>query len=231
MSKKFSKLFLLRIFFGSLFLMCIGYIWYSGFYKYLSFEQMKAHSFWLHKQVYFHYWNMVFLYLITYTAIIVCCLPGAGFMSIIGGFLFGFFKGLLYIMIGANIGAFSSFLIVRYLVGEYVQNKYKIKLQNINTRIEKRGWYYLVLIRCIPLVPFFIVNVAIGLTRIRLFTFLWTTIIGIIPTSVIFAYTGKQLATILKLEDILSWQMLFAFIVLVLIVLIPTLIAQRYKIF
>jgi uncharacterized membrane protein YdjX (TVP38/TMEM64 family) len=95
----------------------------------------------------------------------------------------------------------------------------------------KQGWLFLLMLRCIPLIPFFMVNMLAGLTHMRTRTFLWTTAIGVIPTALIFTYAGRQLGTIHQLQDIFTVQILSALILLLLCALVPILITRYRKIF
>ena len=216
---------------GLIFVIGISIIWASGFHKCLTFDQVKANTVWLSEQVTHHYWWTVLVYIAVYIGIVICSLPGAALMSIIGGFLFGVFEASIYINIGATIGATIFFLLVRYLIGSYLQVRYAQRLTHFNEMIEQKGWLYLLMIRCIPLIPFFMVNMFAGLTKIRLSTFIWTTTIGVIPTSLIFAYAGRQLTGISQFRDVFSVPILCAMALLFLLVLIPVIINKHRRIF
>jgi len=93
----------------------------------------------------------------------------------------------------------------------------------------ENGYHYLLTLRFIPLFPFFLVNILAGLTRVPLATFAWTTVVGILPGSFVYIYTGRQLGIIEKPGDIFSWPMILAFVLLGLLVLSPVLIRKLMK--
>lgn len=232
MSKRgWSRKNIFRVVVGSIFLIIIGFIWASDLHKCLTFDQVKSNTVWLSEQVTHHYWWTVLLYIGIYITVVICSLPGAALMSVIGGFLFGVLPASIYINIAATIGATIFFLLVRYLIGGYLQVRYAQRLSHFNQMIENRGWLFLIMIRCIPLIPFFMVNMFAGLTRIPLSTFIWTTMVGVIPTSILFAFAGRQLSTISKFTDIFSVPVLCAMALLVLLVLIPVIINKHRRIF
>lgn len=120
---------------------------------------------------------------------------------------------------------------MRYVIGSYVQERYAVSLTNFNQMIEKKGWLFLLAIRCMPVIPFFMVNMFAALTQIRLSTFIWTTSVGILPTSIIFAYAGKQLNGVSALRDLFSVPVLGSLGMLIVLVVIPLAINRYRKIF
>lgn len=155
--------------------------------------------------------------------------PGAAMFSLAGGFLFGVLKATAFIVLAATISGSITFLIMRYLLGNAIQQKYALRLKNFNHELHHYGSYYLLMVRVIPVFPFFLVNSLIGLTKIPLTTFAWTTAIGIIPGTLIYTFAGKQIGTINSPRDILSLPLLFALICLGLLALIPVFIKKRQK--
>jgi uncharacterized membrane protein YdjX (TVP38/TMEM64 family) len=219
---------IMRLIIGIIFISAIALIWASGLYKCFTFDQIKTNIAWLSDQVHNHYWQSVLVYLISYIILVVCGVPGVALMSIVGGFLFGFLPAVLYINIAAVIGAVLFFLLVRYLIGNYLQERYASKFVRVNQLIQQKGWIFLLVVRCIPIIPFFVVNIVAALTQISLFTFIWTTSVGILPTSLIFAYAGKQLNNVTCLSDLFSLPILSAFMLLVILIMTP-IILNRYR--
>lgn len=220
-----------RILIGSIIIALILFLWISGVKNCLTFDQIKKNSMWLHEQVHQHYWRTVLLYLSAFVVVVMACLPGAALMTILGGYLFGVFFGVLYLAIGATIGAFLFFMFVRYVLGSYLQERYAQKLVKFNRLTQKRGWLFLLLLRCLPLVPFAMVNLLAGLTTIDPFTFVWVTMIGVIPTGIIFTFAGRQLATINAFSDIFTPPIISSLVLLMGVVLLPILINRYRKIF
>ncbi|PKN75788.1 MAG: TVP38/TMEM64 family protein [Deltaproteobacteria bacterium HGW-Deltaproteobacteria-10] len=175
-----------------------------------------------------HYLPTVAIFILIYIAAVALSIPGATILTLTAGFLFGFF-GVIYVNIGASAGAILAFLAARYLIGDWVQKRYGEKLASFNKEIAENGYNYLLTLRFIPLFPFFLINIFAGLTRVPLTIFAWTTIIGILPGSFVYIYTGRQLGVIDKPGDILSWQIILAFVLLGLLVLSPVVIKKFMK--
>jgi uncharacterized membrane protein YdjX (TVP38/TMEM64 family) len=155
-------------------------------------------------------------------------IPGATILTLTAGFLFGFF-GIIYVNIGATIGAILAFLVARYLIGDWIQKRYGERFASFNREIAENGYNYLLTLRFIPLFPFFLVNIFAGITRVPLITYAWTTMVGIVPASFVYIYTGRQLGSIDHPGDILSWQIMLALVLLGLLVLSPVLIKKVMK--
>ena len=148
-------------------------------------------------------------------------LPGATILSLAAGALFGPWLGTLYAVTAAGIGAGLAFLACRYLFRDVVVKKFGVKLEGINRELEGRGLNYLLFLRLVPVFPFFLINLAAGLTRLPLRTFLLGTFVGIIPGGFVYVNAGAGLAAIDTLADIASPRVLGAFALLGLFALIP----------
>lgn len=175
-----------------------------------------------------HYFPTVAVFILIYIVAVALSIPGATILTLTAGFLFGFF-GVIYVNIGASSGAILAFLAARYLMGDWIQKRYGPKLASFNREIAENGFNYLLTLRFIPLFPFFLINIFAGLTRVPLATFAWTTMVGILPGSFVYIYTGRQLGIIDKPGDILSWQIVLAFVLLGLLVLSPVVIKKFVK--
>jgi len=155
-------------------------------------------------------------------------LPGAAIMSLAAGAIFGPWWGTLYAMIAATIGATCAFLVTRYLLHDAVTHKFGTRLEGLNRELEQRGFNYLLFLRLVPIFPFFLINLAAGLTRLPLRTFVLGTAIGIIPGGFVYVNAGASLATITSLSGIASPRVLGSFALLGLFALVPT-IYQKFK--
>jgi uncharacterized membrane protein YdjX (TVP38/TMEM64 family) len=131
------------------------------------------------------------IYMIIYIAVSVFMVPGSAIMSMLAGFLYGTLAGTLIINIGATCSAVAGFFASRYIFGRDIQSRYSRKLERFNTEMENNGKNYLITLRIIPVFPFFLVNLLSGITMIPLWTFIWTTSLGIIPGSFVYAYIGN----------------------------------------
>jgi uncharacterized membrane protein YdjX (TVP38/TMEM64 family) len=193
---------------------------------YLTFENLKQNREHLHVFVSEHYLLSVLLYILIYIIVTGISLPGATTMTLAGGFLFGTFLAAVFVNIGATIGATMAFLVSRYLLGSWIQNRYHDKLEKFNNEIEMNGYRYLLTLRFIALFPFYLINLLTGVTKIPLKTFIWTTSVGIFPGSLVYAFAGSRLNFIESPKDIFSLQILIAFLLLALLPLLPVAIKK-----
>jgi len=153
-------------------------------------------------------------------------LPGAAILSLAAGAIFGSIMGTVYANIAATLGATLAFLVTRYLLRDLVLNRFGGKLEGINRELETRGFNYLLFLRLVPLFPFFLINLAAGLTRLPLRTFFFGTMLGIIPGGFVYVNAGASLATIDSLSGIASPRVLGSFALLGLFALVPALYAK-----
>ncbi len=187
----------------------------------LTFDNLKKNREVFISLVRGHYLRAVVIYIAFYILITALSIPGAGIMTLAGGFLFGVFPATLYIDIGATIGATLAFLTARYLLGNWLQQKYQKQLRSFNEEMHRNGSRYLITVRLIPVFPFFMINFLSGLTNVSIKTFAWTTALGIVPVTIIFAYAGRQLGTINAVSEILSTRMIAALAALAALALLP----------
>lgn len=150
-------------------------------------------------------------------------LPGAAVLSLAAGAVFGSIMGTVYANIAATIGATLAFLVTRYLLRDAIQDRFGTKLESLNRELEARGFNYLLFLRLVPLFPFFLINLASGLTRLPLRTFILGTMIGIIPGGFVYVNAGASLATITSLSGIASPRVVGSFVLLGLFALLPAL--------
>ena len=202
---------------------------FSGVGSYFKFEHLKEHRESLQNMVQKHYTSSVFLYIILYAFLVSLSVPTSALLTVTGGFLFGTIPGLMYTNIGATTGAVISFVLFRYFLGSIVQKKYKAKLEGFNNAVEEQGTYYLVVVHFLAFVPFVLINILASFTNISLWTFIWTTAVGIIPGSLVYSDAGSQLATIDSLKDIFSIHIVVAFVLLGGLAFLPTILKQLRK--
>lgn len=210
-----------RIIVAALFAVAFGAFFYFDLGHYLSLDSLKANRDSLLAFTESNYASAVAIYIVTYCLIVAASLPGAAIMTLTGGFLFGPLLGTVYVNLGATTGATAAFLVARYLLHGWVEAKFGSKLNPIQEGIAKNAFSYLLTARLIPFIPFFVINLVSGLTRVSLVTYVTATAVGIIPASFVFAYAGRQLGTINSLKEIASPNVLIAFTLLGLLALIP----------
>ena len=164
-----------------------------------------------------------------YVAVTALSLPGAAIMTLAAGGIFGLAVGTLIVSFASSIGATVSFLAARFLLGETVQNKFGARLAEINKGVEKEGGFYLFTLRLVPLVPFFVINLAMGLTKIKTWTFYWVSQLGMFLGTLVFVNAGTQLAKIDSLKGILSPGLIGSFVLLGIFPLIAKKIIDTVK--
>ncbi len=164
-----------------------------------------------------------------YVAVTALSFPGAAILTLVAGAIFGLLWGTVIVSFASSIGATLAFLASRFLLKDWVQAKFGDKLKAINAGVEKEGAFYLFALRLVPAFPFFVINLVMGLTPIRTRTFYWVSQLGMFAGTVVYVYTGTQLAQITSLKGILSPGLLLAFVLLGLFPLIAKKIVETLK--
>ncbi len=154
------------------------------------------------------------VYSILYILMVALSLPGAVIMTLAGGALFGLFYGVVLVSFASSIGATLAFLVSRYMFKDWVQNKFSSKLVAINKGIEKEGGLYLFTLRLVPVFPFFVINLVMGVTTIRTMVFYIVSQVGMLPGTIVFINAGTQLAKIETAKGILSLNLILSFALL-----------------
>jgi len=168
-------------------------------------------------------------YMAIYIVVTALSLPGAAVMTLAGGALFGLLVGTVAVSFASTIGATIACVVSRYLLRDWVQNKFGNRLATINEGVEKEGAFYLFTLRLIPVFPFFVINLVMGLTRMRIITFFWVSQLGMLAGTIVFVNAGKELAKIDSLKGILSPGLLISFIILGLFPITVKKIMELYR--
>lgn len=153
-------------------------------------------------------------YMAIYITVTALSLPGAAVMTLAGGAMFGFWIGFVVVSFASTIGATLACFVARFLLRDWVQNRFGDKLSTINNGIEKEGAFYLFSLRLVPIFPFFVINLAMGLTTMKLLTFYWVSQIGMLPGTMVYVNAGKELGQIESLSGILSPGLILSFVIL-----------------
>jgi uncharacterized membrane protein YdjX (TVP38/TMEM64 family) len=171
---------------------------------------------------------------LVYVAVTGLSLPGAAALTLICGWLFGFWRGTLLVSFASTTGATVAFLVSRFLLRDSLQRKFGDRLATFNQALEREGAFYLFMLRLIPAVPFFVINVVMGLTRVRTRTYWWVSQLGMLPGTAVYVYAGSSVPNLATLADkgatgILSPQLLVAFVLLGLVPLMLKKVIQRFR--
>ncbi len=153
-------------------------------------------------------------YMLIYILVTALSLPGAAILTLAGGALFGLVTGLVIVSFASSIGATLACVAARFILRDWVQDKFGDKLTAINKGIAEEGAFYLFTLRLIPVFPFFVINLVMGLTTMRIFTFYWVSQLGMLAGTAVFVNAGKELAKIDSLAGILSPGLIGSFVVL-----------------
>ncbi|MEM7781071.1 MAG: FAD-dependent oxidoreductase [Pseudomonadota bacterium] len=157
---------------------------------------------------------LIIFFLIYIAVVASIVLPGAALMTLAAGALFGLLEGTIIVSFASTIGATLAFLASRYVLRDWIEARFGDRLQAINRGVEKDGAFYLFSLRMIPLVPFFVINPVMGLTRIKTFTFAWVSQLGMLLGTIVYVNLGTRLSEIDSLEGLISPALLGSFVLL-----------------
>jgi len=153
-------------------------------------------------------------FFILYVAVTGLSIPGAAIMSLVAGALFGVLVGTIIVSFASTIGATLAFLSARFVLRDWVQGKFGERLRAIDDGLEKDGAFYLFTLRLIPVFPFFVINLLMGLTRIKTRTFFWVSQLGMLPATIVFVNAGTQISRIESTSGLLSPTLIASFVAL-----------------
>lgn len=206
---KTKKLLLLLV------LMGIIALWFSfDANQYLTLDFIKAEQQMLQQYISQQTLVAYIVFFAIYIIVTGLSLPGAAILTLLGAALFGFWPSLIIVSFASTIGATLAFIISRYILRDWVQAKFGQRLETINNGIKKEGIAYLFSLRLIPIFPFFLVNLLMGLTPINTRTFFWVSQLGMLPATAIFTNAGSQLGNISSISEIISAPVLFSLVLL-----------------
>lgn len=182
--------------------------------QYLSFDYLKSqkealNQFYLDKPV-----LVIAVFFLVYVTMAALALPAATILTLAGGAIFGFTTGFIVVSFASSIGATIAFLLTRYLFHDAIQTKFGDRLTALNTGIEKEGAFYVFGLRLVPLFPFVVVNSVLALTKLKTWTFYWSSQIGMLAGTAVYVNAGTELASINSLSDIANPKLLISFALL-----------------
>lgn len=155
-------------------------------------------------------------FFLLYVAVTGLSIPGAAIMTLIAGALFGVLIGTIIVSFASTMGATLAFLSARFVLRDWVQGKFGERLRAIDEGLEKDGAFYLFTLRLIPVFPFFVINLLMGLTRIKTRTFFWVSQLGMLPATIVFVNAGTQISRIESTAGLLSPALIASFVALAL---------------
>lgn len=194
----------------------------------LSLDVIKTHQQALLAQVEHAPLRSALTYFAIYVVVSALSIPGAAILTLLGGALFSVWEGVLLVSFASTLGATLAMLASRYLLRDGVQRRFTLQMKTVNAGMARDGAGYLFALRLMPLFPFFLVNLLMGLTRITVRRYWWVSQAAMLPATVVFLNAGRELGRVASLRDILSPGMLFAFTLLGLFPLATRWLFSRY---
>ena len=224
MSARFAKTLLI----ATIVILIVAFFAFD-LHQFLTLEHLKGRQ---HAFADFYIANRLLtiaIYFILYVVVTALSLPGAAVMTLAGGALLGFWTALITVSFASTIGATLAFLASRFLLRDWVQGKFGDKLKAINAGVEQEGSFYLFTLRLVPLFPFFVINLVMGLTPMRTLAYYWVSQLGMLPGTVVYVNAGTQLGQIESAAGILSPGILISFVLLGIFPLITKRIIEVIK--
>ncbi len=197
--------------------------------RFLSLEYFKSQQTAIEAYSEAHPVTTAVVFFVFYVAVTGLSLPGAAIMTLVGGAIFGLVWGTLIVSFASTLGATLAFLASRFLFRDSVQRRFRDKLAAVNAGIEREGAFYLFALRLVPVFPFFVINLVMGLTPIATRTFYWVSQAGMLLGTIVYVNAGTQIARIDSLKGILSPALLGSFLLLGLFPLIARKITETLK--
>ena len=194
----------------------------------LSLEGIKTHQQSLLSYVDHSPLRSALIFFAVYVAVSALSIPGAAILTLLGGTLFSLWEGTLLVSFASTLGATLAMLASRYLLRDWVQRRFARQMSTVNTGMARDGANFLFALRLMPLFPFFLVNLLMGLTRIGVYRYWWVSQVAMLPATVVFLNAGRELGKVTSLHDIVSPGMVFAFTLLGLLPLATRWLYSRY---
>jgi len=157
---------------------------------------------------------VIAVYVAIYLLVTTLSLPGAAVLGLAAGSLFGLLTGTVVVSFASSIGATLACAVSRFILRDWVQKKFGDRLKTVNEGIEKEGAFYLFTLRLIPIFPFWLINLIMGITKMPLKTYYWVSQVGMLPGTIIFVNAGKEIAKIDSLSGVLSPGLILSFVLL-----------------
>lgn len=207
----------------------IGAFFYFDGGQYLTLDFLKSQQGTLDQYYRDNPTIVIAAYFVIYVVVTGLSLPGAAILTLAGGAIFGLVAGTIIVSFASTIGATLAFLAARFLLKESIQEKFGKHLQTFNKGIEDDGAFYLFTLRLVPVVPFFVINLVMGLTPLRTVTFYWVSQLGMLAGTAVYVNAGTELAKIDSLQGIISFNLIFAFVLLGIFPLVARFIVKTLK--
>jgi len=188
-----------------------GYLLSDQFHDYLTLSYLKSHLDDLKMQVTLNHLLAVAIFSIGYTVAAIFSVPGLTLISVLAGGLFGFWEGTAIVSFASTTGATVTFLMSRYFLKDFLISKFDNQIRKMHRKIDKDCGFHLLTLRLVPVAPFTLVNIFMGITNLSLVTFVLVSQIGMLAPTMIYVNAGLQLSQITSVYEIFTWPVIFAF--------------------
>lgn len=201
-------------------LLCVALVlaaivyWQSGLHEVLTLDRLQASREMLVRWHVAHPVWSVAVYMVAYVLLTALSFPGATVLTLGGAAVLGFWVALVAVSVASTVGATLAFLVSRYLLRDWVTNRFSTFMPRIDGGVRRDGTLYLFTLRLVPAVPFVVVNLVMGLTSMRTWTYFWVSQLGMLPGTAVYVYAGQELGQIRSTADIFSGPVLVAFVLL-----------------
>jgi len=202
------------------------FINYHALANFFTIEQLKKNNDYLAAYVKDHYFFSVMVYISVFCIVVACGLPLVLPLALMGGFLYGFVPGLLFATVSCLIGSLFSFLVLLFVVSDWIKGWHNERIDRFNQQISKYGYSYLLMLHFLSIVPIFVINLLAAVVKVPLKTVAWVTFLGTLPLNFLCVMAGKELSTISSYKDIFSPTILLVLALLVVIALAPMLMRK-----
>ncbi len=214
-------------------LVVVAAILYWRFQEQLTLQNLAQYEAWFRQQREERPWLVYTTAFFVYVVVAGLSLPGATAMTLVIGWLLGFWRALLLVSFASTTGASVAFLLSRYLLRDPLRERFGDRMHAFNERLARDGAFYLFTLRLIPIVPFFVINLVMGLTPLRLWTYWWVSQVGMLPGTAAYVYAGSVVPSLNELarqglKGIVRIELLVAFAVLGLLPLVLKKLLDRF---
>jgi len=219
----------MKVILAALVVAAIALFFAMGLDQYLTLDALKENREWFAAMLEQHPWRVTLSAFALYVIVVALSLPGATLMGLAAGALFGFWYGTLFVSFASTIGATLAFLASRYLLRDFVRQRFGNRMKVIDEGMAKDGALYLFMLRLVPAFPFFLINLLMGLTHIRTRTYYWVSQLGMLAGTAVYVNAGTQLARIDSLSGLISPEVLLSLALLGVFPLIAKRVAQSIQ--
>lgn len=210
---------------AALLVLAVASFFLLGLHRYLSWESVRGHFDALQATAREHLGLALGMYFFCYVAVTGLSLPFATVLTLLGGALFGLWLGTAVVSVASTLGATLAFLASRFLFRDWVQRRFANRLRRINQGVEQDGAWYLLMLRLVVAVPFFLINLGMGLTPMRTTTFLLVSWLGMLPATFLYVSVGRGLGELESPRGVLSWEVL---VPLALLGIVPVVLRRAF---